>query len=252
MAETGCLKDGHFQNLEVAGNIIVAQDDFTLTSTAGSSKPEFVLNQDKTGHDATGPIINLKNSSGGAAEDGYGETGDLMGTITFTGQDDGGGTHDFSKIISSSADATADGERGKLDFQVACGAGESTSVVSIEGGTTEGSVTVGGHLITTGVAPNVVATTHGTGTCTISANSTDTCGELTFDGNWAGSDTVEIQFTTPYASAPIVFLSNPTTNTDTGVATVKYDTIAVSTSQITITASGGCDGVLNYLVIETK
>ena len=251
MAETGCLKDGHFQNLEVAGNIIVAQDDFTLTSTAGSSKPEFVLNQDKTGLETSGPIINLKNSSGGGTEDGNGVTGDLMGTITFTGQDDGGGTHDFSKIISSSANATAESELGKLDFQVACGSGVSTSVVSIEGGATEGSMTVGGHLITTGVAPGITPTAaHESGTCTISSNSTDTCGEITFGGTWANSDTVVITFTSQYASAPIVFLSTP--NTAGGTSTVNFASVSVSASAITITASDTCAGTLNYLVIETK
>jgi len=167
MAETGCLKDGHFQNLEVVGNIIVAQDDFTLTSTTGTSKPEFVLNQDKPGQEPAGPIINLKNSSGGGSDDGIGQKGDTMGTITFTGQDEGGDSHEFSKIISTSANASAGTEQGKLDFQVACG-GTSTPVVSIEGGTTGTSsiVTIPGIIRSTALYPSGLTpdlASHGTG-----------------------------------------------------------------------------------------
>ena len=167
MAETGCLKDGHFQNLEVVGNIIVAQDDFTLTSTTGTSKPEFVLNQDKPGQETAGPIINLKNSSGGGSDDGIGQKGDTMGTITFTGRDDGGGSNEFSKIISTSANASAGTELGKLDFQVAC-EGTSTPVVSIEGGTTGTSsiVTIPGIIRSTALYPSGLTpdlASHGTG-----------------------------------------------------------------------------------------
>ena len=112
-------------------------------------------------------------------------------------------------------------------------------------------VTSADHFVTTGTVPTLTTTTAGDGTCTISATSTDTAGALTFADTWANSDTQLVTFNTAYSSAPLVFLANNGTDTDTGIAAIKYDAVAVTTTGFTITASGTCSGVLNYFVIQT-
>ena len=110
---------------------------------------------------------------------------------------------------------------------------------------------ISGHLGTTGTAPSLTVTTAGDGTCTISTNSTDTAGSVTLADTWANSDTLLVSFANAYGNAPLVFLANNGTDTDTGIAAIKYDAVAVTTAGFTITTSGTCSGVLNYLVIET-
>ena len=125
------------------------------------------------------------------------------------------------------------------------------SAVSLaDGGTINGNVNISGHLATSSTVPTLTTTTAGDGTCTISAASSDTAGALTFADTWANSDTQLVTFATAYASAPLVFLANNGTDTDTGIAAIKYDAVAVTTAGFTITASGTCSGVLNYFVIE--
>ena len=110
---------------------------------------------------------------------------------------------------------------------------------------------IDGHIATAGTVPTLTATAAGDGTCTISSNSNDSAGALTFADTWANSDTLLVTFSSAYSSAPLVFLANNGTDTDTGIAAIKYDAVAVTTAGFTITASGTCSGVLNYLVIET-
>ena len=112
-------------------------------------------------------------------------------------------------------------------------------------------VTSADHFVSIGTVPTLTTTTAGDGTCTISAASSDTAGALTFADTWANSDTQLVTFSAAYGSAPLVFLANNGTDTDTGIAAIKYDAVAVTTAGFTITASGTCSGVLNYFVIET-
>ena len=111
--------------------------------------------------------------------------------------------------------------------------------------------TINGHIASAGTVPTLTTTTAGDGTCTISAASSDTAGALTFADTWANSDTQLVTFNVAYGTAPLVFLANNGTDTDTGIAAIKYDAVAVTTAGFTITASGTCSGVLNYFVIET-
>ena len=103
----------------------------------------------------------------------------------------------------------------------------------------------------TGDAPSLTVTTAGNGACAISATSTDVAGELTFSNTWADSDTVLVTFDEAYGTAPKVILSNAATITADGVSSVEIDTIAITTTGFTLTASGTCAGVISYLVIET-
>ena len=115
----------------------------------------------------------------------------------------------------------------------------------------EHDLEINSHIAVTGDIPTLTVDTAGNGTCAISATSSDTAGELTFSQTWANSDTLLVTFAKAYENAPLVFLSNNGTDTDTGIAAIKYDAVAVTTTGFTITASGTCSGALNYLVIET-
>ena len=123
---------------------------------------------------------------------------------------------------------------------------------NIEISGTKGLVQVsgaGGHLKSVGSAPTIVATTGGNGTCTISG--TDVIGEITFANTWADGDTAAVTFASAYGTAPKVMVSSAARVSDAGVSLIEIDTIAVSTTGFTLTASGACAGSLTYLVIET-
>ena len=105
------------------------------------------------------------------------------------------------------------------------------------------------HLRHEGTVPTIAATTAGDGTCAISAESTDVAGTVTFSDTWADGDTLVITFSKAYGTAPKVILSHRFT--DAGITLTEIDTIATSTTAITLTASGACAGALSYFVIET-
>ena len=108
----------------------------------------------------------------------------------------------------------------------------------------------GGHLKSVGAAPALVVTTNGNGTCTVSG--TDTVGTITFSGTWADGDTVAVNFARPFGSAPQVLLASGASVNGSGDSLVEIDTLAVTESGFTLTASGTCAGKLSYLVIETS
>ena len=101
-----------------------------------------------------------------------------------------------------------------------------------------------------GTVPTLTVDTAGNGTCTISAESTDVAGKLTFAQTWADGDTVLVTFANAYDTAPQVLLSNPNIN-GSGVSLIEFDTLASTTAGFTITASGTAAGTLTYFVIET-
>ena len=102
-------------------------------------------------------------------------------------------------------------------------------------------------LITTAIqdgaaAASVVATTAGSGTCTL--DGTDLAGILTFAATRADGDTAVVTFATEKEKAPLVLISGG------AGANVDVDTLAVTTTGFTLTAGGTCAGDLQYLVIE--
>ena len=102
-----------------------------------------------------------------------------------------------------------------------------------------------------GDAPSLTVTTAGDGACAIAATSTDVAGELTFSNTWADGDTLLVTFDEAYGTAPKVILSNAATINASGQSSVEIDTIAITTSGFTLTASGTCAGVISYFVVET-
>ena len=97
-------------------------------------------------------------------------------------------------------------------------------------------------------APSLTVTTAGDGTCTLDGN--DLAGVLTFANTWADGDTVALTFGTAKAAAPIVLITHQANINASGVELVEVDTLAVTATGFTITASGTAAGDLGYLVIE--
>ena len=110
-----------------------------------------------------------------------------------------------------------------------------------------------GHLISNGTVPTLTATLGGgrDGTVAIASTSTDVAGTLTFADTWADSDTLVLTFANAYATAPKVLLSNGATITAAGISAIEIDTLTVTTTGFTLTASDTCAGDLTYFVIET-
>ena len=106
------------------------------------------------------------------------------------------------------------------------------------------------HWVSNATAPTIAATTAGNGACAISSTSTDVCGTLTFSDTWADSDTVVLTYATAYDTAPLVFLFSCGEVGADGKFDIEVDTVASATTAFTLTASGTCVGVTQYLVIE--
>ena len=107
--------------------------------------------------------------------------------------------------------------------------------------------TITGHLISTAGTPTLTVTTAGDGTCTVAG--TDVAGILTFANTWADGDTVAVAFAAAYDTAPTVLITRQTNTSASGVDSVEIDTLAVTATGFTITASGTAAGSVGYLVI---
>ena len=106
------------------------------------------------------------------------------------------------------------------------------------------------HWVSNATAPTIAATTAGNGACAISSTSTDVCGTLTFTNTWADSDTLVLTYATAYDTAPLVFFFSCGEVGADGKFDIEVDTVASATTAFTLTASGTCVGVTQYLVIE--
>ena len=112
----------------------------------------------------------------------------------------------------------------------------------------QGTLTVDGnsnfksHLISSGTAPSVTVTST-SGTCTASANSTDTAIKLTFGGTWANAETATITFSSAYSEAPVI-----ATNLDPAI----NGSFSSALDSLTFTATGTCSNVADIVVIGTR
>ena len=151
MAEKGCLKDGIFNNLEVAGLLafngtkVEFDDNLTLSSNT-TEKP--VLTLENTNDDTTGSMLKfLKNTADSAA------AGDVIGNIDFVGEDADENSTDYATILAKSSAVTSGSESGSLHFNVATTtSGALGEVMVLEGGATAATstVTIGGNLTVNG------------------------------------------------------------------------------------------------------
>lgn len=120
-----------------------------------------ILHLKNTTNDATGPTLKLNNAKAGGGN--FGADDDVLGTISFDGEDDAGNAQQYANI-NSTIDVAANGqESGKLAIQVA----------SNDGGLEDGLILTGGSLDTE------VDVTIGTG----SASITTIAGDLTINGD---------------------------------------------------------------------
>ena len=106
------------------------------------------------------------------------------------------------------------------------------------------------HWVSNATAPTIAVTTAGNGAGAIASTSTDVCGTLTFTNTWADSDTLVLTYATAYDTAPLVFFFSCGEVGADGKFDIEVDTVASATTAFTLTASGTCVGVTQYLVIE--
>ena len=106
------------------------------------------------------------------------------------------------------------------------------------------------HWVSNATAPTIAVTTAGYGACALASTSTDVCGTLTFSDTWADGDTVVLTYATAYETAPLVFFFSCGEVGADGKFDIEVDTVASATTAFTLTASGTCVGVTQYLVIE--
>ena len=106
------------------------------------------------------------------------------------------------------------------------------------------------HWVSNATAPTIAVTTAGDGACALASTSTDVCGTLTFSDTWADGDTVVLTYATAYETAPLVFFFSCGEVGADGKFDIEVDTVASATTAFTLTASGTCVGVTQYLVIE--
>ena len=106
------------------------------------------------------------------------------------------------------------------------------------------------HWVSNATAPTIAVTTAGDGACALASTSTDVCGTLTFSDTWADGDTVVLTYATAYETAPLVFFFSCGEVGADGKFDFEVDTVASATTAFTLTASGTCVGVTQYLVIE--
>ena len=98
------------------GDVILTSSSGDISSTSGTaSKPELLL-QNVTA-DASGPILNFTSQRGASAVDAV--DGDVLGTINFTGYDDGTpSTHTYARIVASAEDTLTNEEKGNLIISI--------------------------------------------------------------------------------------------------------------------------------------
>ena len=127
-----------------------------------------------TGNDSGGPEIRLWNSRDGSA----GQDNDVLGTISFHGNNDGTPAQKgYNKIIGSIADASTGSERGKLDFQVMEYDGTLTSGLSLTGMDANGEIDVT-------IAAGVDSTTTIAGELDYYGDNMTAAGAITFTHWW--------------------------------------------------------------------
>ena len=116
-----------------------------LHITSGTSAKPVVLIENTTA-DATGATIQLHSQRNASATDA--SDADVMGTISFTGYDDGTpSTQTYGSIVGSIVDASSGAEQGKITFNAAEYDGTLTEGMALIGGSSDGlvSLSIGGY-----------------------------------------------------------------------------------------------------------
>lgn len=147
---------GTYTNIGLDINVTGADDNYAAIFRAGNvgigtATPAFPLQLESSS--STGPVLNIRNThtdnNGGElrfwqADTGNGANGDVLGTMSFYGNDGGGADQVFANIIAKTSDVTAGAEEGKLEFQVATAgsSGSMETILTIDGGAAAASSTI--------------------------------------------------------------------------------------------------------------
>lgn len=124
---------GESSSTTVSGDLQVSGGDISCINSTNSTLSL------ATAHASNVPRINFQRMATGT-------TGDDLGAIRFTGDDDGGGVHVYGNILGEIADASAGAEAGKISLQVAEYDGTVTTGLVVDGDTNangEVDVTIG-------------------------------------------------------------------------------------------------------------
>jgi hypothetical protein len=153
MAEVGCLKDGHFQNLEVGNTTILENlevvntsilenlgESITITSVV-SDRPLLILEHTGTTLGESAEIRLEKDSTGGGIQ-----PNEQLGKISFHGQDGVGNQGPVAALEVTMPNIGDGTENGKLSLQVSSGGGAPVEALGISGsevgGEQQGSNTI--------------------------------------------------------------------------------------------------------------
>ena len=149
----------HF--VESTTNTMESQEIAEYLIRSGTTEDP-VLHLKNTTNDATGPTLKLSNEKAGGGN--VGADDDVLGTVSFDGEDDGGNAQQYG-LIKGSIDVATDGqESGKVIIQVATHNGSLNDGITLTGGSTTGEVdtvlgkglssltTISGDLLITGGA----------------------------------------------------------------------------------------------------
>ena len=121
------LEDLKVSTLET--DILSVSDDSSgevaITSTASPTLLRVQSNDDGA---TDGPRLDLYRNSSTPADD------DNLGQIYFSGEDDGGGKHQYAKLEAFIEDATAGSEGGRLDFNI-ISSGSETQILTLRSDT---------------------------------------------------------------------------------------------------------------------
>ena len=126
-APLSLIPDGDLNLTPLTGDVVI--------SNAISEKPQLILKN--TTNDTNGSSIKFLKDKGAAAVDN-----DIIGSLTFYGDNDAQQETQFASIVSSIADASDGVEGGKLEFQVASHDGEVVTGLELQDGSLEDEIDV--------------------------------------------------------------------------------------------------------------
>lgn len=128
---------GEASDITITGDVGIGGAPDTALHVQGSTAPVILRVEGTDAGAGDGPRLDLYRNSASPAAD------DDIGQIYFSGEDDGGGKHQYAKLEAFIEDATAGSEGGRLNFNVLTnGAGSSMLTLRSDTGGNGGEVVV--------------------------------------------------------------------------------------------------------------
>ena len=128
---------GEASDITITGDVGIGGAPDTALHVQGSTAPVILRVEGTDAGAGDGPRLELYRNSASPAND------DDIGQIYFSGEDDGGGKHQYAKIEAFVEDASAGSEDGRLNFNVLSGgSGSQMLTLRADTGGTDGEVVV--------------------------------------------------------------------------------------------------------------